>query len=50
MMNPNTLYELAQVAEQERMNEALRARAVRAARAERHPSNSRRLLRRVFRR
>ena len=48
MTNPHTLYELAQAAEQERMNDAMRAAAVRAARAQHGPSRSRRLLQRVF--
>ena len=49
MSNPYVLYELAQVKEQEYMREALQAAAVRAARAERGPSHSRRLLAKVFR-
>ena len=49
MTNPHILYELAQAAEQERMNEALRVAAIRAARAERGPSRARRLLAKVFR-
>ena len=52
MTNPHMLYELAQVTEQERMNDRLCAAAVRAARAEaraeRGPSRSRRLVIKLF--
>jgi hypothetical protein len=50
MTNPNTLYELAQVAEQERMNDRLRAAAIRAARREAGPSRGRRLVMNLMRR